>query len=56
MVYGFITVINVIDFYIFYLNFSLIFSAFVAVLNVVEHFFKKITNNDPEILNELSKY
>ncbi|XP_060644680.1 transcriptional regulator ATRX homolog [Drosophila nasuta] len=28
----------------------LIFSAFVAVLNVVEYFFKKITESDPEIL------
>ncbi|KAM7351107.1 uncharacterized protein ACRADG_004087 isoform 2-T2 [Cochliomyia hominivorax] len=32
----------------------LIFSAFVAVLNVVEYFFKKITDNDPAILNELN--
>ncbi|XP_065355571.1 transcriptional regulator ATRX-like isoform X2 [Calliphora vicina] len=31
----------------------LIFSAFVAVLNVVEYFFKKLTDKDPEILNEL---
>ncbi|XP_017854355.2 transcriptional regulator ATRX [Drosophila busckii] len=31
----------------------LIFSAFVAVLNVVEYFFKKITENDPEILQHI---
>lgn len=35
--------------------FSLIFSAFVAVLNVVEYFFKKISENDPVVLKELSK-
>uniref|UniRef100_A0A1B0GFI2 Uncharacterized protein n=1 Tax=Glossina morsitans morsitans TaxID=37546 RepID=A0A1B0GFI2_GLOMM len=29
----------------------LIFSPFVAVLNVVEHFFKKITEKDPQVLN-----
>uniref|UniRef100_A0A1A9V9H3 Transcriptional regulator ATRX n=1 Tax=Glossina austeni TaxID=7395 RepID=A0A1A9V9H3_GLOAU len=32
----------------------LIFSAFVAVLNVVEHFFKKITEKDPQVLKELN--
>ncbi|TMW42161.1 hypothetical protein DOY81_012759 [Sarcophaga bullata] len=32
----------------------LIFSAFVAVLNVVEYFFKKISENDPAILKELN--
>ncbi|XP_032595446.1 transcriptional regulator ATRX-like isoform X2 [Drosophila grimshawi] len=31
----------------------LIFSAFVAVLNVVEYFFKKITESDPEILQQI---
>ncbi|XP_023301758.2 transcriptional regulator ATRX-like isoform X2 [Lucilia cuprina] len=31
----------------------LIFSAFVAVLNVVEYFFKKISDNDAQIINEL---
>ncbi|XP_014089713.3 transcriptional regulator ATRX [Bactrocera oleae] len=31
----------------------LIFSAFVAVLNVVEYFFKKMNDKDPDTLNEL---
>uniref|UniRef100_A0A1B0APS4 Helicase C-terminal domain-containing protein n=1 Tax=Glossina palpalis gambiensis TaxID=67801 RepID=A0A1B0APS4_9MUSC len=31
-----------------------IFSAFVAVLNVVEHFFKKITGKYPQVLKELN--
>uniref|UniRef100_A0A1A9W059 Repressor of RNA polymerase III transcription MAF1 homolog n=1 Tax=Glossina brevipalpis TaxID=37001 RepID=A0A1A9W059_9MUSC len=32
----------------------LIFSAFVAVLNVVEYFFKKITEKNPQVLKELN--